>query len=313
MSFNPGVELVLEAFDGYWRKAPSIKRLVFRSMPDETTRAAALKSGEVDIAYLLSGPTARGHQAHAGPPAGRAAARHLLARLPRPVGSEVAVGRPARAAGRQPRHRPPGAQPGRDARALAPDRQHRAARLRVRAAVRAARLRPGAGQEAPRRGRLSRTASTPASFTPFPPYNAHGRGDRRASCRRSGIRTRMRTMERAAFMTAWREKKLHGRGPDHQRRRRATRPRGSSRSSPRTAPSPTARCPRSTTSSAARPRELDRKKREALLHQIQQHPARAGDPGADLPPGLSHRRRARGWTTSWRPPSPASTCRRTRT
>src|SRR5256885_5753529 len=58
VSFTPGVELVLEAFEGYWRKPPSIKRLVFRSMPDETTRAAALKSGEVDIAMLLSGPTA---------------------------------------------------------------------------------------------------------------------------------------------------------------------------------------------------------------------------------------------------------------
>src|SRR5262249_50241037 len=50
--------LVLEAFEGYWRKSPAIKRLVFRTMPDETTRAAALKSGEVDVAYLLSGPTA---------------------------------------------------------------------------------------------------------------------------------------------------------------------------------------------------------------------------------------------------------------
>src|SRR6185436_18712976 len=48
VSFKPGVELVLEAFEGYWRKAPSIKRLVFRSLPDETTRAAALKAGEVD-------------------------------------------------------------------------------------------------------------------------------------------------------------------------------------------------------------------------------------------------------------------------
>ena len=31
---------------------------MFRSLPDETTRAAALKSGEVDIAFLLTGPTA---------------------------------------------------------------------------------------------------------------------------------------------------------------------------------------------------------------------------------------------------------------
>ena len=58
VSFKPGVELVLEAFEGYWRKSPSIKRLVFRSLPDETTRAAALKAGEVDVALLLSGPVA---------------------------------------------------------------------------------------------------------------------------------------------------------------------------------------------------------------------------------------------------------------
>ena len=58
VSFNPGIELVLEAYEGYWRKTPAIKRLVLRSMPDETTRAAALKTGEVDIAYLLSGPVA---------------------------------------------------------------------------------------------------------------------------------------------------------------------------------------------------------------------------------------------------------------
>src|SRR5213082_2560676 len=48
VSFNPGVELTLEAFEGYWRKVPSIKRIVIKSLPDETTRAAALKRGEVD-------------------------------------------------------------------------------------------------------------------------------------------------------------------------------------------------------------------------------------------------------------------------
>jgi extracellular solute-binding protein (family 5) len=51
--------LVMEAFEGSWRKTPSVKRLVFRSMTDETTRAAALKAGDVDIVYLLSGPTAQ--------------------------------------------------------------------------------------------------------------------------------------------------------------------------------------------------------------------------------------------------------------
>ena len=58
VSFTPGIELVMEAFDGYWRKAPHVKRLVLRSLTEETTRAAALKNGEVDIAYLLTGPVA---------------------------------------------------------------------------------------------------------------------------------------------------------------------------------------------------------------------------------------------------------------
>jgi peptide/nickel transport system substrate-binding protein len=55
VSFVPGVELVLEAFDGYWRKAPSVKRLVFKTVPDIATRLAMLKRGEVDIAYAVSG------------------------------------------------------------------------------------------------------------------------------------------------------------------------------------------------------------------------------------------------------------------
>src|SRR5262252_6319722 len=38
VSFAPGIELVLEANEQYWRKAPSVKRLVFKSVPDETTR-----------------------------------------------------------------------------------------------------------------------------------------------------------------------------------------------------------------------------------------------------------------------------------
>src|SRR3989449_7430803 len=51
VSFKPGVELVLEAYEQYWRKPPSVKKLVLRSIPDESTRLAALKRGEADIAY----------------------------------------------------------------------------------------------------------------------------------------------------------------------------------------------------------------------------------------------------------------------
>jgi peptide/nickel transport system substrate-binding protein len=58
VSFTPGVELVFEAFDQYWRKPPSVKRLVFRVIPDESTRLAALKRGEVDVVYSVRGELA---------------------------------------------------------------------------------------------------------------------------------------------------------------------------------------------------------------------------------------------------------------
>jgi peptide/nickel transport system substrate-binding protein len=53
VSFAPGDALILEAFEGYWRKTPSVRRLVLRSIPDESTRLAALKRGEVDIVYSI--------------------------------------------------------------------------------------------------------------------------------------------------------------------------------------------------------------------------------------------------------------------
>jgi peptide/nickel transport system substrate-binding protein len=59
ISFKPGLELVLEAFDGYWRKTPAVKRLTLRVIPDEATRLAALKNGEVDIVYSVRGELAQ--------------------------------------------------------------------------------------------------------------------------------------------------------------------------------------------------------------------------------------------------------------
>jgi peptide/nickel transport system substrate-binding protein len=55
VSSTPGIELVLEAVDGYWRKPPAVKRLVFKSVPDASTRLAMLKKGDADVAYLLAG------------------------------------------------------------------------------------------------------------------------------------------------------------------------------------------------------------------------------------------------------------------
>jgi peptide/nickel transport system substrate-binding protein len=58
VAFTPGLELTMEAFAGFWRKKPSVEHLVFRVIPDEATRLAALKRGEVDIAYSIRGELA---------------------------------------------------------------------------------------------------------------------------------------------------------------------------------------------------------------------------------------------------------------
>src|SRR3989454_11481891 len=50
VSYTPGVELVLEAYEGYWRKVPNIKQLIIKGVPEDTTRLAMLKTGEADIA-----------------------------------------------------------------------------------------------------------------------------------------------------------------------------------------------------------------------------------------------------------------------
>lgn len=58
VSSTPGIELVMEANENYWRKMPSVKRLVYKSVPEATTRLAMLKRGEVDLAYLIDAPMA---------------------------------------------------------------------------------------------------------------------------------------------------------------------------------------------------------------------------------------------------------------
>ena len=58
VSHKPGVEVVLEANTGYWRRVPTVKTLVMKSVPDANTRAVMLKSGEADISVALDGPDA---------------------------------------------------------------------------------------------------------------------------------------------------------------------------------------------------------------------------------------------------------------
>jgi peptide/nickel transport system substrate-binding protein len=59
VSQKPGIEVVLEAFPQYWRHPPLVKTIVMRSVPDATTRALMVKTGEADIAYALDGTDAQ--------------------------------------------------------------------------------------------------------------------------------------------------------------------------------------------------------------------------------------------------------------
>ena len=124
--------------------------------------------------------------------------RHLLSRLLRHVGPEIAVGRPARAQGGEPGDRPQGDQRSRDARRLQAERQRRAAELRIRAADRA-----GSRTIRRRRKKLLAEAGYPNGFDagdlyPWPPYFATGEAIV-GYLGAIGIRTQLRTMERAAF------------------------------------------------------------------------------------------------------------------
>ena len=66
VAFNPGVELTLEANEQYWRKVPSVKRLVMKAVVDEATRLAMLKRGEADVVYLLQAELAEEARRTAG-------------------------------------------------------------------------------------------------------------------------------------------------------------------------------------------------------------------------------------------------------
>ena len=209
VSFKPGVEIVMEAFDGYWRKAPSVKRLVMRSMPEETTRAAALRNGEVDIAYLLTGPTAEAIQKTPG--------YQVKAPL---LSGAFWLELPDQWDPKSPWHD----RRVRLAASLAIDREavNQAETLgfsRLTGSIvprifqYAVVYEPPAYNPAQAR-KLLAEAGYPngfdaGDFYPFPPYNSMGEAIQ-GYLQAVGIRTRARTMERAAYFTAWREKKLHG-------------------------------------------------------------------------------------------------------
>ncbi len=208
VSFNPGVELVMEAFEGYWRKVPNVKRLVYRSMPEETTRAAALKKGEVDIAYLLTGPVAEDIQ--------RTPGFKLVA--PKESPAVFWLDLPDQWDPKSPWHD----RRVRQAASLSLDRQalNQAETLGfskptgslIPRALEFSRVFEPDPFDPAKAKRLLAEAGFPngfdaGDFYPWPPYNSMGEA-LATYLGAVGIRTKIRIMERAAMTTAWRERKL---------------------------------------------------------------------------------------------------------
>jgi peptide/nickel transport system substrate-binding protein len=267
VSFNPGVELVLEAFPEYWRKAPQVKHLVMKSIPDESTRAAAVKTGEADIAYLFSGALADELK--------RTPGLRLAAPL---VDGIFWLDFLDQWDPKSPWH----------------DRRVRlAASLALdRVAINQAEM-LGFGKltgafappkfdfalvipphplDPKRAKQLLVEAGYPNGFdagdiTPLPPYTSLGESVT-DMLRGIGIRSRVRTMERASFLTAWREKKLRGLAIG------ATGASGNAASRLEMIVTKNGTYAYGTRPDledlfARQSRETDRKQREALLHQIQ--------------------------------------------
>jgi peptide/nickel transport system substrate-binding protein len=266
VSFTPGVELVLEAFEGYWRKPPAIKRIVFKILPDETTRAAALKRGEIDVAFLLSGPV------------GEEIKRTPNLRLVAPLLGVFWLDFPEQWDPKSPWHD----RRVRLAASLAIDRQalNQAETLGLSRPVGSMVPRDfefalpfDAHPYDPKRARqLMAEAGYANGFdagdlSPFPPYNSMGEAIS-GWLQQVGIRTKVRSMERATFMTAWREKKHRGVV--------LTVSGISGNAATRLEPFVTSTgafaygaLPEIDDLFKRQAKELDKKKREAMLHQIQ--------------------------------------------
>jgi peptide/nickel transport system substrate-binding protein len=268
VSFNPGVEMVLEAFEGYWRKPPAVKRLVFRTITDETTRAAAVKRGEVDLIYLVSGPVAEELKRTPG----------FKVASPLPSVGQFWLDFPEQGNPKSPWHD----QRVRLAASLAVDRKAVSeaewlgfARpsgnivpkaLEFALELTAASLRPRARQGPPRRGRLSRRLRR-RRLHAFPALQLHGRGHRELSARGGHPHAHQEHGARGLSHRVAGEEDLrrhHGSG-------RALR-----NAATRLEPFVTrdgfysySAIPEAEDLYARQSRELDRKKREAMLHQIQ--------------------------------------------
>ena len=55
VSQEAGVQMVLEANEGYWRRVPATKTIVVKGIRDLAARMAGLQTGELDLAYGMTG------------------------------------------------------------------------------------------------------------------------------------------------------------------------------------------------------------------------------------------------------------------
>ena len=267
VSFNPGIELVLEAFPEYWRKAPTVKRLVMKSITDETTRAAAVKTGQVDLAYLFGGPVAEDLKRSPGVKivAPLLYGMYWLDFLDQWDAKSPWHDRRVRQAASLAIDRKAINQAemlglGKEAGSFVPPEFDFA--LKVEPAPydlkRAKQLLVEAGYA---------NGFEAGDLTPLPPYTTLGEAVA-GQLQQIGIRAKVRTMERATFLASWREKKLHGLLIG------ATGAAGNAAA--RLEPFVTkdgiyayGSDPELDSMFQRQAKELDRKKREALLHQLQ--------------------------------------------
>src|SRR2546427_4128583 len=268
VSFTPGIELVAEAFEGYWRKVPSVHRLVFKVMADHTTRAAALKKGDVDVIFQVNGPVAEELR--------RTPNLRIVSRL---TGNGVFwIDLPEQWDAKSPWHDRRvrlAASPALDRQAVNRAESLGTSRLTGSIVPRSFEFALPFDPPAydPKRAKqLLAEAGYPdgfdaGDFHPFPPYFSMGEA-LAGYLQAVGIRTRIKTMERAAFQTAWREKTLHGvlLGITGASGNAATRLEGYVT---KTGIYAYGVLPEVEDLFHRQARELDRKKRGALLHQIQ--------------------------------------------
>jgi len=208
VSFQPGLELTLEAFAPYWRKPPTVKRLIFRVIPDEATRLAALKNGEVDIAYSIRGELAEELRQTPGLTLKPAVVQGVFCLYfadqwdPKSPWHDERVRRAASLAidrkGKQRRA---------DPRIFTDNRQpDRAGPLRILLATAAPGLRPGGCQEAARRGRLSERVRRRRLQLRLLVCQYRRNAGRQSS--RGRHPDKLRPIERAAYVKQYTEKKL---------------------------------------------------------------------------------------------------------